>query len=303
MLDCAGLFKAEGKMRTQNPGWKSRKGLYRVLGLVVIVGVLVLVGRGGWRSLLVKTEAGARVVPEYALADIGPVLEKTKKSALTKEEYKLLYEQTGMGPGGVDGLVKEGRQQALLELQKNLFAEMPVVCTPNTIITREERTESKALIPYVEEGDILVTFNCHAYMWRNGHAAIVADAEKRLVVESGQLGTESGIVSLEHWETYPAFAVLRLKKADGEERAAVGEYAAQKLVEIPYRLEAQKSGLQWGTHCAHLTWYGYKYYGYDLDSDGGWIVTPKDIFDSELLEIVQIYGMDMPDFEEIYKEN
>jgi hypothetical protein len=85
-----------------------------------------------------------------------------------------------------------------------------------------------------------------------------------------------------------------------EKREAIGAYARRELVDITYRLEAIKSGLQWGTHCAHLTWYACARFGYDIDDDGGWIVTPRDIFDSELLEIVQIYGMPMPDFEEIY---
>ena len=46
-----------------------------------------------------------------------------------------------------------------------------------------------------------------------------------------------------------------------------------------------------GTHCAHLVWYAYQQFGYDLDSDGGIIVTPRDLYESTNLEIVQIYGM------------
>jgi len=161
----------------------------------------------------------------------------------------------------------------------------------------------------VEDGDILVTFNCHTDVWRNGHVAIVADAKKRLAVEARQLGTESGMFSLDHWETYPAFAELRLKDTDREKRAAIGEYAGQELLDIPYRLEAgvmarlgvtEETGTLAGTHCAHLAWYAYEHFGYNIDSNGGLIVTPKDIFDSKLLQVVQIYGMPMPDFEEIY---
>ena len=39
-------------------------------------------------------------------------------------------------------------------------------------------------------------------------------------------------------------------------------------------------------------WCGWQEQGYDLDSDGGRLVTAKDLFDSELLELVQVYGMD-----------
>ena len=45
-----------------------------------------------------------------------------------------------------------------------------------------------------------------------------------------------------------------------------------------------------GTQCAHLVWLAYAAYGYDIDSNGGLIVTPKDIAESELFEVVQIYG-------------
>lgn len=293
-------MREQGSKRRGDSGRDTTKRLQWGLRVAGLLCLLLLVGAAVWRSLLVEVENRARVIPDYAMVDIAPILIKAEHSVLSKEEYKLLYEQTGLGPSGVDALVMEGRLEILTELQKNLFAIVQVECTPNTIITREERTQSKALIPYIEDGDILVTFNCHAFVWRNGHAAIVADAEKRLAVESGQLGTKSRVVSIEHWKSYPAFVVLRLKDADGEERAAIGAYARQELVDITYRLEAVKSGLKRGTHCAHLTWYAYAHFGYDIDDDGGWIVTPRDIFDSELMEIVQIYGMSMPDFEEIY---
>jgi uncharacterized protein YycO len=46
-----------------------------------------------------------------------------------------------------------------------------------------------------------------------------------------------------------------------------------------------------GTQCAHLVWEAFKLYGYDLDSDGGGLVTPNDIANSPLLEVVQVYGV------------
>ena len=33
-------------------------------------------------------------------------------------------------------------------------------------------------------------------------------------------------------------------------------------------------------------------FGYDLDSDGGRLVTSADLLHSDLLEVVQVYGMD-----------
>lgn len=47
-----------------------------------------------------------------------------------------------------------------------------------------------------------------------------------------------------------------------------------------------------GTQCAHLIWRAYAQFGYDLDANGGWIVTPRQLANSPLLEVVQVYGMD-----------
>ena len=47
-----------------------------------------------------------------------------------------------------------------------------------------------------------------------------------------------------------------------------------------------------GTQSAHMIWSCYRALGYDLDSDGGRLVTPRDLLDSPLLEVVQIYGIE-----------
>ena len=46
------------------------------------------------------------------------------------------------------------------------------------------------------------------------------------------------------------------------------------------------------TSCAHLVWEAYQSTGLDLDSDGGKIVTVKDLANSEYLDVVQVYGVD-----------
>lgn len=53
-----------------------------------------------------------------------------------------------------------------------------------------------------------------------------------------------------------------------------------------------------GTQCAHLVWLAFARFGYDLDGDGGFVVTPADLCESGLLEVVQVYGID-PCAEEI----
>lgn len=314
---------------------KKRQVTWRgILGLALAAVVILAWGGSVW---LDHIEAQAHARPAYEKEEIDHLLHK-KVSAeeqtynnieegvyLEEKDYELLFRQTGMGPAGVDALFGQGRQWELLDMQKDFFAEVQVKCVPNTKITREERVtgQNKGRIPCLEEGDILVSFNCHALTWRNGHVGMVVDVGKRKTLEASRLGTRSSVVSLEHWEYYPSFAVLRMKGVPWEERAAVAAFAKKELEGIPYRLEAGildriiEKIKQWtaagegaepvhgrtdlkeegkgkkihGTHCAHLTWYAYREFGYDIDSDGGVIVTPADLFASPLFEVVQIYGM------------
>ena len=267
-------------------------------GITAIAFLLVLWG--------LSAERGARYLPEYSQVNIEEYLTKER---LTDEDYELLFLQTGLARPGVDALRREGRQKELLDLQERLFAQVPIVCRANTIVTREERIAERkssekesidnyfAIIPYIEEGDILITFNSHALGWRNGHAALVVDAKNRLTLEAQVLGSNTVVVSLEHWTRYPSFAILRLRNATENERKAIADFALEQLVDIPYSLTAgwqrktDPMAPLTGTHCSHLIWYAYNQFGYDLDSDGGLIVTPRDLYESPLLEVIQIYGM------------
>lgn len=185
-----------------------------------------------------------------------------------------------------------------------------------------EKAVAYDVFPTIQTGDILITFSGHVFGWRSGHAAIVINAEKRLTLEAITLGCDSRICSLDDWEEYPSVAVLRLKGASPWEREQIAAYAMEYLQGLPYRLtafavfdggdglpsgaapmEAVPEGLAsvgtgifpknslTGTQCAHLVWYAYRNFGYNLDSDGGFVVTPEDIYRSKLLEIVQIYGI------------
>lgn len=279
------------------------------------------------------TEEGARYVPEYAKVDISIYLEQEN---LTDREYQLLYRQTGLSPLAIDALWKDGRQKEMLGIQERFFAEAEVCCEQEFLLFNEVLKETRAtdaandalpaksagrakaaeaaeaygrydsvndFMPVLEDGDILITFNSHFLGWRNGHAAIVVDAEKGKTVEALSLGTDSAILSINSWNDCPSFAVLRLTGASKEERQAIAVYAKENLVQQPYRLTAgivagildefaeQEQAALSGTNCSHLVRQAYLEFGYDLDSDGGVIVTPKDLYESPMLEVVQVYGM------------
>jgi len=126
-----------------------------------------------------------------------------------------------------------------------------------------------------------------------------------LTLEAISLGHDSTIRSLRSWTEWPSFVVLRLTELSKRERAVVADYAERNLKQIPYSLTAgmwdeeaeelaedlQEGEALGGTQCAHLIWYAYNHFGYDLDSNGGMLVTPKDLYESSLLEMVQVYGV------------
>ena len=45
------------------------------------------------------------------------------------------------------------------------------------------------------------------------------------------------------------------------------------------------------TQCAHLVWSAYHHFGWDLDGNGGLVVTPRDLIRSDQLDVIQIYGL------------
>ena len=228
--------------------------------------------------------------------------DKVVQEKLTQEDVLLLEKQTGLCEKTVRELCQQNRMEELYDLQKAYFGEIKIACSRTTILTCEERivdeqgkTTGGMKIPVVEDGDILITNCSHFLGWRNGHAAIVVDAENRQILEARAIGQPSVTGSLDTWETYPSFLILRLKGAEEEFRRRIAEYAKENLIGIPYRLTAglwgERSVLE-GTQCAHLVWSAYRQFGIVLNRNSLGIVTPGSLADSEHLIVVQQYGTD-----------
>ncbi len=250
-------------------------------------------------------ELEAHIYPDYPMIDLEPVL---SKDTFSDEDYTILFYQTGLGRSAIDEIRTSSSNwaQRLLLFQEKFFAEIKYVCEKNSPISREESivdesgsyTAGTELAP-LHEGYILVTKSSHAYGWRNGHSALVIDAANGRTLESVVLGTNSSIQDISKWTNYPNFILLRPKNCSYEDMKAIAGTAQEVLFDIPYDLTVgifspKLAGREnvTGTHCSHLIWQAYSYYGYDLDSDGGALVTPNDIANSPALEVVQVYGVD-----------
>ncbi|MGE5614032.1 MAG: hypothetical protein ACM3XR_06455 [Bacillota bacterium] len=278
------------------------KKLFHVFAIVlsaVLIAVLALV------IYAILDEDTAHIYPGYPKIDLTPIL---SKDYLGEADYKMIYFQSGLGKPAVDELRSRypDSTERILRIQDNFFGKVRYICEPNSPVSREERLVDEKGKPVngtelasIQNGDILVTKSSHTYGWRNGHSAIVIDAANGKTLESVVLGTNSTIQDISKWTKYPNFVLLRLKDASPELRENIARTAVKNLFDIPYDLFVGIFNTKFkttdkiaSTHCSHLVWQAYRMHGFDLDSDGGPLVTPNDIANSPLLEIVQVYGVD-----------
>lgn len=246
-------------------------------------------------------EPSAHWTPDYTKADLSTIL---TKEVLSENDYEILLKQSGLGRPVVDHLLATGNENMIYRMQNQFFTTPLLVREKNSLISKEEfvvdengkyiaGTEMIAL----EDGDILITQNSLTFGWRNGHAAIVVDANKGKTLESAVLGEKSGIQTIGKWEKYPSFLVFRLKDSSAEDRRTIAQEALKRLSGVPYGFGVgiwtakHPDSMLKETHCAHLVWEAYRQFGYDLDSNGGRLITPRSIADSPLLELKQVYGM------------
>lgn len=277
-----------------------RRGYHTIL--VIATCIILLVGYLAISTALMESDA--HIAPDYPRIDIISIL---SKGQLSESDYESLFYQTGLGKPAINDL-REGSldsTQRILQFQKHLFSEVNYICEKNSPISKEESVIDKNgsyidgtdLAP-LHNGYILITKSSHTYGWRNGHAALVVDAAQGVTLESVVLGTDSCCQDISKWTNYPNFILLRLKDASPELLDKIAKSALNSLNDIPYAFTVgifspkfQKVEEINLTHCSHLVWEAFRLFDYDLDSDGGMVVTPKDIANSPYLEVVQVFGV------------
>ncbi|MCH5265603.1 MAG: hypothetical protein J1F02_06865 [Lachnospiraceae bacterium] len=220
-------------------------------------------------------------------------------------DYETIFLQTGLGAAAVDRLLEEGKFQEILKAQTAFFHPPEADCSPMLgWFTREDRLINAPGTPLVDlqPGDILVSLSTHTGGWRHGHAGLVIN--ENTILESAVLGEDSGMVSAAHWTTYSNYAVLRVKGVTPQLQREVAEYGRTTLNGVPYRISSgfigpkapEPDDWQFGLQCSYLVWYAWQHFDYDLDSDGGRLVSTCDLLHSDELEVVQLYGMDPREF-------
>ncbi|HRC81277.1 MAG TPA: hypothetical protein PLF27_07810 [Sedimentibacter sp.] len=281
---------------------KKKTKSYQKKALIALITIIIIFAAIAIAEKL--TEPLGYFYPDYPRTDIGPILEK---ETLSDDDYKELFYQTGLGRSAIDEILKNdpSAREKILKFQDNFFTEHNISSQKFAVIVNHEslvdKDENKIygfdLAPY-KNGYVLVTKATHSLGWRHGHAGIITDAGREETLEAVLLGQDSMLQNINKWRCFPSFIMLRLKDAPQEDLDEIAEFAKNNLLNVPYGLTVglfsrknPEPGNIKTTQCAHIVWYPFMQFGYDIDSDGSWLVTPKDIANSDLFEIVQIYGV------------
>ena len=258
-------------------------------------------------AVIVSTLLGRHIIAESSVFYKIPyekinISETLNKENLTEDDYMLIYKHTGVSPSIARETINAGNSDTLGELN-NLYFNKPVTGKKYIIfpIVLEDRNQSQ-VTPFVslKKGDILITFGSRTLDWRHGHCALVVDSAGTILLEHTSVGNTSSLTDTSYWMKYPSFVVLRYEDEDIAVKAA--DYAMENLVDIDYSIFAgifkkdKTNEKDPSSHCSHIVWQAYKACGADIDNNGGFIVTPKDIALSDKLQVVQLYGINPENF-------
>ena len=274
-----------------------KKGIKRaiVAFLSVIFGAVVILS-GLQLSVVITHEAWEHWHPDYEMRDISWLLAKAER---TEEDYRILYEQTGLTKLGIDGLLEANRTDRIYKIQQFYFKEVETRCSQFFSYTYIEKMNAYGEYCALEEGDIIVSATTHSVFLRVGHAVLVVegaiDGNRARIGESLGPGSPSNITGASTGLDLANYMVLRPTGIPKEERVRAAAYAASEMIDLDYDFTIGIFSKKFSkeltkTNCAHFCWYPYKKLGYDIDGNKGLTVKPRDIAKSPYMEVVQIYG-------------
>lgn len=244
----------------------------------------------------------ARIVPDYEMDSEGlaAVLEKDKED-WTDDDYEFIYSQTGLTRAYFDG-VTTVNTAFVMNCQADLFYDAEVEHDSYFAFSSHDYFKGNYFhMVDLRAGDVIISSSVHTMGWRNGHAAIVikgGSSGSATIAEAVCVGTDSRISTTSWFRQASNFIVLR-PKLSADESAEIAQWAADNMIGIHYSLvtgifnaKDQTDDVQ-TTQCAHLVWQAYKAFGYDIDSTGGPVVTPRNIANCDLFEVIQVNGFDL----------
>ncbi len=280
---------------------KERKKLSkRIIALIVCGAFIVFLAlvAFGLQIAFWVSDANIRCIqPDYEKLDLDEYL----NGELTDEAYEVLYRQTGLTKIGVDRAIERGDagKRLVKQIQDDFFEPHEVKNGQVAPYACTDFIETHIANIYLEDGDIIVTSSTHISFVRIGHAGLVTGGGTLgSVMQANAYGTYSRIGTVRDFTDRVNFMVLRPdpNKISAETIQNVVDYAKTSLIGIPYEglagLLTNKNDIG-KTQCAHIIWYAFKQFGIDLDSNGGCMVVPYDLANSDYLQPVQVFGFDL----------
>lgn len=272
---------------------KTKKKKFKALKIIAVVVLILVCTVALFRYGIQYKHREAVWMPQYEMQDISKVIEK---EMLSKEDYELIFEQTGLTKEGVDTSTKE----QILAVQQSFFQKRSLVPEEFAPFTCCDRIDMFADTVDLQDGDIIVTSATHLSFFELGHAAIVVDAENGEILNAIGYDQKSCLEDVSELTCRPNFVVLR-PNLSAEKRKAAAQYAKKELLDLQYSVSFGFFGKQYTesptlTNCGHIVWYAYKKQGIDIDSNGGPLVMPSDILASNELSVLQIFGTDPRSF-------
>ncbi|QAA21829.1 YiiX/YebB-like N1pC/P60 family cysteine hydrolase [Sporolactobacillus terrae] len=122
-------------------------------------------------------------------------------------------------------------------------------------------------------GDVLVTYDNKFIVWRHGHAAIVLHDNNKIV----EAWPDEGVrVAKNNWgDRFSSHKKFYILHAGAQRYTAAQSYAYSKRRK-PYSLLVSK-GDKSAYYCSQLVWQSWRPQRFNLDSNGGFFVTPADL--------------------------
>lgn len=215
---------------------------------------------------------------------------------LTDLEYQIIAKQTGLSKSSVLNLKQKNKLYMLSDYQNDYLYNRKYKRNYFAFFTCEELLDEMHL-PFVDlrTGDVLITASSITSFFRHGHAGIVIDGSTGETVEAYSPLEKSCISTVDTWLSYNTIMLLRVKEGYEELAKAAAEYARNNLVNIKYSLFSSTNDSVANvkrTHCSQLVYLAYKYAGIEIDTDGNWIVTAKELSQSKYFEIIEVKGFD-----------
>lgn len=210
-----------------------------------------------------------------------------KKDFLSDDDYLILEQQCGLNKEAIDSVPRE----TLLDYQKQYIYPFETKTIKANFFIVDELNYQNGKVAYInmmplETGDLILCFSNSTMMYNHGHSAVYYEG-KLLTIESPT--KLSGFYDARYLNRLSTVCVLRLKK---EYRYLLKDVSCDELLNKPYKFIVNKNSKTYqGGYCSFNSYYFYKRLGLDCDSDGGFIVTPRDLYYSKYFDVIQKYRL------------